>query len=81
MKNNKQTSKSVATQAAQILKDPSASQTAKRLAGSALSQRDRSNQTGAELEDLASRVLDSSKYNQDTKALAGSVLSHSNKKR
>lgn len=81
MVNKKQTSKSLASDAASILRDPSASQTAKKLAGSALSQSGTKKQTGAELEDLASLVLNSNKYNDDTKSLAGSVLSQSNKKR
>lgn len=80
-KNTKATSKHVASKAAKILTDANASQTAKKLAASALSQKDRSKQTGAELEDLASKVLKSTKYNSDTKELAASVLSQSNKAR
>lgn len=81
MSNRKITSPSVASEAARILQDPGASATAKRLAGSALSQRVPSHQTGASMEDLASRVLDSSKYGETTKTFAGSVLSQSNKDR
>lgn len=81
MPNKKATSKSVASIAANILKDQSSSQTAKKLAGSALSQRGTRKQTGGELEDLASKVLDSPKYSERTKSLAGSVLSQSNKER
>ncbi len=81
MSNRKTTSPTVASEAARILQDPGASATAKRLAGSALSQRTPSHQTGAPMEDLASRVLDSSKYSEGTKSLAGSVLSQSNKER
>jgi hypothetical protein len=80
-KNKKQTSKSVASQAAKILKDKSASKTAKRLAGSALAQSSNNKQTGSELEDLASKVIQSDKFSDNTKSLAGSVLSQSNKKR
>lgn len=80
-RNSKKTSSNVASKAAKILTNPNASKTAKKLAGSALSQVNGKNQTGAEMEDLASRVLDSSKYNDETKTFAGSVLSQSNKKR
>lgn len=79
--NRKITSPSVASDAARILSDPDASATARRLAGSALSQREGSRQTGSEIEDLASRVLDSAKYSPETKSIAGSVLSQSNKTR
>ena len=77
----KKSSKPVASEAAKILRDKSASATAKKLAGSVLSQVDRSKDTGAELEDLASKVLKSSKYSEETKTLAGSVLSQSKKGR
>lgn len=79
--NKKTTSKNVASLAAQILKDASASATAKKLAGSALSQVNGGNQTSSQMEDFASKVLKSTKYSDDTKTLAGSVLSQSNKER
>ncbi|MBW2962929.1 hypothetical protein [Mesonia aestuariivivens] len=79
--NKKKTSKSVASLAAKTLKNQNASNTAKKLAGSVLSQTKSTNQTGAKLEDLASTVMTSKKYNNKTKTLAGSVLSQSNKKR
>ena len=75
------TSKKVASKAAKTLTNTNSSQTAKKLAASALSQKSRSKQTGAELEDLASKVLKSTKYNSDTKEFAASVLSQSNKER
>ncbi|MFC7339547.1 hypothetical protein ACFQY0_20315 [Haloferula chungangensis] len=81
MSNRKITRPSVASEAARILQDPGASATAKRLAGSAPSQRVPSHQTGPSMEDLASRVLDSSKYGETTMTFAGSVLSQSNKDR
>jgi hypothetical protein len=81
MKNTKQTSARVATLAAETLQDANASQTAKRLAASALAQKGGSKQTGAEMGDLASKVMNSSKYSEDTKTLAGSVLAQSNKGR
>jgi len=71
----------MASLAAKILADEQSSATAKRLAGSVLSQATKGHETGSELEDLASRVLNSDKYAEDTKRLAGSVLSQSNKKR
>ena len=71
----------VAKLAAATLRDARASQTAKRLAGSAIAQTNSDKQTGAEVEDLASRVMRGAKYNEDTKALAASVLSQSNKER
>ncbi len=80
-RNKKQTSSRVASHAAKVLSDKNASQTAKKLAASALSQSGTKKQTGAELEDLASKVLQSDKYSKETKELAGSVLSQSNKKR
>ena len=81
MTNKKATSDRIASLASKTLHDSSASDTAKSLAASALSQVNRGNQTGSKMEDLASKVLHSPKYNQETKELAGSVLSQSNKKR
>ena len=75
--NSKVTSKRVSTIAAKILNSNSSSQTAKKLAGSALSQV----QTGSQIEDLASKVLSSPKYSHETKIMAGSVLSQANKER
>jgi endonuclease III len=80
-KNKKQTSEKVAELAARTLHDHNASGTAKRLAGSVLSQTNTDKETGRELEDLASKVLQSPKYSDDTKSLAGSVLSQANKDR
>ena len=51
------------------------------LAAKTLSQKVKSHQTGAEMEDKASMVLKSNKYSQETKKLAGSVLAQSNKGR
>jgi hypothetical protein len=79
--NAKKTSSTMATLAASILNDEQASKTAKRLAGSALSQVEAGRQTGSQLEDLAAKVLDSPKFSDTTKKLAGSVLSQSNKRR
>lgn len=79
--NKKQTGREIVKLASQTLRDPSSSQTAKRLAGSAMSQHNTNKQTGAKMEDHASKVLQSSKYNSNTKSLAGAVLSQSDKKR
>lgn len=79
--NSKGTSKGMASEASKVLRNRTASATAKSLAGSALAQAGTAKQTGARLEYRASQVLGSSRYGASTKALAGSVLSQSNKKR
>lgn len=80
-RNTKKTSKQIASLASKVLNDNTASKIAKELAGSALSQKQSNNQTGAEMEDKASKVLRSNKYSKETKKLAASVLSQSNKNR
>lgn len=80
-KNTKTSSPKVASLASQTLTNPSASATAKTLAGSVLAQTHTGKQTGAEAESLASSVLQSQKYSSDTKTLAASVLAQSNKDR
>lgn len=79
--NKKTTSNKIASLASQVLTDNNSSEIAKSLAGSALSQVNKGNQTGKELENLASQVLQSNKYSDTTKELAGSILSQSDKKR
>lgn len=79
--NTKRTSSEIGTLASEVLRDPSASQIAKKLAASAMSQTNTSNQTGAEMETKASNVLNSDKYNDTTKTLAASVLAQANKNR
>lgn len=79
--NKKKTSKKVQGLASKTLTSNNSSATAKKLAGSALSQANKKNQTGSDMETLASTVLTSNKYSDDTKALAASVLSQSNKDR
>ncbi|EMY0615476.1 MULTISPECIES: hypothetical protein [Serratia] len=81
MANSKKTSQDIASKAAKVLANSNASDIQKKLAGSALSQRSTTHQTGSEMEDIASRVLRSSKYSEETKELAASVLSQSNKDR
>ena len=80
-RNTKHSSPNTTRLAASTLADPNASKVAKQLAGSVLSQADKSKQTGADLEAKAFQVLKSEKYSDDTKTLAGSVLSQSNKER
>lgn len=79
--NPKHTTHPLASLAAKILQNPNASEVAKSLAGSALSQADKSKETGKEMETLASNVLKSPKYSHETKELAGTILSQSDKKR
>lgn len=79
--NTKNTSSHIAHLAGETLADPDSSQTAKRLAASALSQAQPGHQTGAEMEEVAARVLQSDKYAQETKQLAATVLSQSVKER
>lgn len=80
-KNSKQTSSRIATLASETLHDKQASQIARSLAASALSQRNAAHQTGAEIEDLASRALRNERSSDVTKELAASVLSQANKER
>lgn len=80
-KNSKQTSTRIATLASETLQDKQASQIAKSLAASALSQRNATHQTGSEMEDLASRALRNERSSDVTKELAASVLSQANKER
>ena len=81
MSNKKVTSPKIASLAAKILHDESASAIAKQLAGSALSQVNKQNETGIAMETIASNVLSSHKYSAETKELAGSILSQSDKGR
>ncbi len=80
-RNNKITSSPVVSTASEVLRSTTASATAKSLAGSALSQRVPSHQTGGKIEELAGGVLDSAKYSATTRSLAGSVVSQSDKNR
>ncbi|KGE14736.1 hypothetical protein [Sphingobacterium deserti] len=79
--NKKVTSNKIGSLASKILTDPNSSKISKELAGSALSQMNKGNQTGETMENKASKVLQSDKYSESSKALAGSILSQSNKKR
>jgi hypothetical protein len=80
-KNTNQSSPEIANLAALTMNDPKASQIAKKLAASVLSQAKFGKQTGVDLQTIASRVLQSPKYSADTKSLAASVLSQSTKDR
>ncbi|MGY3909782.1 hypothetical protein ACW5XW_24475 [Aeromonas piscicola] len=79
MTNKKQTSPSVASQAAQVLKDPNASKIQRSLAGSALAQANTGKQPSAAMEAKAGAALQSDKYNDKTKTLAGSIVAQSSK--
>ncbi|WP_223272825.1 hypothetical protein [Serratia quinivorans] len=81
MANSKKTSKSVASLAAQTLRDPNASATQKSFAASALSQAAPGKETGKAMETKASAALKSEKYSDLTKTFAGSVVSQSDKNR
>lgn len=77
--NTKQTSKSVASKAAQTLNNPNASAIQKSLAGSALAQSSTNKQTGKAMEAKASAALENPRSADLTKSLAGTVVSQSNK--
>ncbi|GAB3226430.1 hypothetical protein [Spirosoma arcticum] len=79
MPNNKTTSKNIGSIAAKLLQDPNASKIQKELAGSALSQIQKGNQTGSAMQEKAGKVLESDKYSDLTQTLAASILSQSPK--
>jgi hypothetical protein len=79
--NRKVTTHPISSLAAKTLHNQNASETAKSLAASALSQVNKGNETSKEMATLASKVLTSSKYSEETKELAGSVLAQSDKNR
>lgn len=81
MTNKKVTSGKIATTASKVLTNSNSSKIAKKLAGSALSQKTNTYETGKEMETIASNVLKSKKYSNTTKELAASILSQSNKNR
>lgn len=80
-KNNKQTSKGVASTAGKVLRDAKASSTQKGLAVSALAEAAAGKQTGKEMEGKASRALTDKRSSETTKGLAASLVSQSNEKR
>ena len=71
----------IAKLAAETLQDKQASQIARSLAASALSQVSGGKQTGGQMEDKAAKVLASDHYSAETKQLAASVLAQANKER
>ena len=76
----KGTAQKIAKQAAKILDNPSSSQTAKRLAGSALTQSKAPNErTSAKLASLASKVLQDGRFSDEAKTLAATVLAQRKK--
>jgi hypothetical protein len=70
--NKKITSKPMGSLASNILNNDNASNIQRKLAGSVLSQRNPSNQTGSDMEHIAAKVLSSNKYSDNTKSLAAS---------
>jgi hypothetical protein len=81
MANKKVTSYEIATTASKVLRNPNSSEIAKQVAGSALSQKNKTHETGKNMETIASNILKSNKYNEVTKELAASILSQSDKNR
>jgi hypothetical protein len=78
--NNKKTTSRIASLASRVLTSSQSSETAKKLAGSTLSQVSKQKESSTLLDHLAAEVLKSQKYNEVTKELAGSVLSQAKKK-
>ncbi|MGL5841545.1 MAG: hypothetical protein ACRCYK_07040 [Aeromonas hydrophila] len=81
MTNKKQTSSSVASQAAQVLNDPHASDIQRSFAGSVLAQARTGKQPSPEMESKAGAALQSDKYSELTKTFAGSIVAQSDKDR
>jgi hypothetical protein len=79
--NKKITTHPISSLASKVLSNPDASEIAKSLAASALSQSQKGNETSKEMATLASKVLGSDKYAETTKELAGSVLSQADPRR
>ena len=74
MKKPEKSSPRVARTASEVLRSPSASPTAKSLAGSALPQSRTTKETSAKVATTAAKALDSGRTSKSTKTLAGSVL-------
>lgn len=74
MTKSEKSSPRVARAASEVLRSPSASPTAKSLAGSALAQSGTGKETSAKVATTAARALDSGRTSKTTKTLAGSVL-------
>lgn len=81
MTNSKSSSPKTASLAGKTLQSQSASRLEKKLAASALSQKDKRKQTSKTVETLASAVLKSKKDSPVIKSLAASLVSQSNKSR
>lgn len=81
MVNKKITSDKIAKTASKVLTNPNSSEIAKKIAGSALSQKTKTHETSKKMGSIASKVLKSQKYNEITKELAASILSQSDKKK
>lgn len=81
MAKNEKTSGRVASKASDILRSPSASKTAKSIAGSALSQAGTSKSTSSKVATTAAKALDSGRSSKATKTIAGSVLTQKPKRK
>ncbi|UNP30735.1 hypothetical protein [Lysobacter gummosus] len=79
MAKNEKSSPRVARTASSVLRDSGASQTAKSLAGSALSQAKTSKETSGSVATKAAKALDDGRSSRTTKTLAGSVLTQKRK--
>lgn len=80
MGRNEKTSPTVATKAAHVLSDPTASKPAKSVAASALAQAGTAKQTSAKVATIAAKALDDGRSSKATKTIAASVLTQKPKK-
>ena len=80
MAKNESSGSKVTKTASSVLRDPGASQTAKSLAGSTLSQAHTTKQSSATTAHTAAKALNDGRTSASTKSLAGSVLTQKNKK-
>ena len=80
MAKKESTGSKVSKTASTVLRDPSASKTARSLAGSALSQAHTNKQSSKSTAHTASKALNDGRSSKSTKSLAGSVLTQKTKK-
>lgn len=74
MSKSEKTSRGVGSKASSVLKDSSASKSAKSIAGSVLSQAKTNKVTSKEVATKAARALDNPRTNSTNKTIAGSAL-------
>jgi hypothetical protein len=79
MAKKEHTSNRVATEASKTLHSPSASKTAKSLAGSVLAQSHTSKDTSAKVASKAAKALNDGRTSKTTKSIAGSALTQKKK--